>query len=223
MERKVDVIEDLDGKKTVFIHDIVFKGRQDIDWKTVELYLKQYVGKFFRIEDSNEVVYLGTDLPDEYAHSKYTRMLRGTNAKAKANAAQGIPELLEVATNRQFEENRKEKHDSDAKYGWYSYDSRFAVPVFGDDSEIERYNVFRAAILIRHAQDGKKYLYDIMKIKKKRVPFSSLKTLLSNKTRFFDDNHTLSLVPCQHNTKNKYALRQTPKRSMHCRFSFFDI
>ena len=166
MERKVDVIEDLDGKKTVFIHDIVFKGRQDIDWKAVELYLKQYVGKFFRIEDSNEVVYLGTDLPDEYAHSKYTRMLRGANAKAKANAAQGIPELLEVATNRQFEENRKEKHDSDAKYGWYSYDSRFAVPVFGDDNEIERYNVFRAAILIRHAQDGKKYLYDIMKIKK---------------------------------------------------------
>jgi len=87
MERKVDVIEDLDGKKTVFIHDIVFKGRQDIDWKAVELYLKQYVGKFFRIEDSNEVVYLGTDLPDEYAHSKYTRMLRGVNAKAKANAA----------------------------------------------------------------------------------------------------------------------------------------
>ena len=60
----------------------------------------------------------------------------------------------------------KEKHDSDAKYGWYSYDSRFAVPVFGDDGEIERYNVFRAAILIRHARDGKKYLYDIMKIKK---------------------------------------------------------
>lgn len=26
LERKVDVVEDLDGKKTVFIHDILFKG-----------------------------------------------------------------------------------------------------------------------------------------------------------------------------------------------------
>ena len=36
------------------------------------------------------------------------------------------------------EDNRKEKHSKDAKYGWYSYDSRFALPVFGDDGEIER-------------------------------------------------------------------------------------
>lgn len=28
MKRKVNVIEDLDGKKTVFIHDILFKGKQ---------------------------------------------------------------------------------------------------------------------------------------------------------------------------------------------------
>ena len=28
MQRKVNVVEDLDGKKIVFIHDIRFKGRQ---------------------------------------------------------------------------------------------------------------------------------------------------------------------------------------------------
>ena len=28
MKRKVNVIEDLDGKKTVFIHDILFKGKR---------------------------------------------------------------------------------------------------------------------------------------------------------------------------------------------------
>lgn len=27
-----------------------------------------------------------------------------------------------------------------AKYGWYSHDSRFALPVFRDNGEIERYN-----------------------------------------------------------------------------------
>ena len=30
MERKVNVIEDLNGKKTVFIHDILFKGKEQL-------------------------------------------------------------------------------------------------------------------------------------------------------------------------------------------------
>ena len=96
----------------------------------------------------------------------YGRILKGANAKAKANAAQGLPELLKIATNETYEENRKEKHNKNAKYGWYSYDSRFALPVFGDNGEIERYNVFNVAMLVRHNADGKAYLYDIMKIKK---------------------------------------------------------
>lgn len=29
-----------------------------------------------------------------------------------------------------------------------------------------RYNVFKARILVRHAKDGKLYLYDILRIKK---------------------------------------------------------
>ena len=54
----------------------------------------------------------------------------------------------------------------DAKYGWYKYESRFALPVFADDGEVERYNVFHVAMILRHDKDGKKYLYDIMNIKK---------------------------------------------------------
>lgn len=184
MDRKVNVIEDLDGKKTVFIHDIRFKGKRAISWKEVEEYLRTYVGEFYQIEDCNKVVYIGDDLPDEYAHSEYTRVLRGANAKAKANAAQGLPELLKIASNELYNDNRKEKHIKDAKYGWYSYDSRFALPVFGINGEIERYNVFNVAILVRHDENGKYYLYDIMNIKKKRASFSSPKTLLSNKTHF---------------------------------------
>ena len=123
-------------------------------------------GEFYQIEDCNKMIYIGSDLPDEYMHSNYTRILKGANAKAKANAAQGLPELLKIATNEVYEDNRKEKHSKDAKYGWYSYDSRFALPVFSDDGEIERYNVFNVAMLVRHDEDGKYYLYDIMKIKK---------------------------------------------------------
>ena len=38
--------------------------------------------------------------------------------------------------------------------------------VYGDNEDIERYNVFHASLIIRHANDGKMYLYDILDIKK---------------------------------------------------------
>ena len=38
--------------------------------------------------------------------------------------------------------------------------------MFNEVGEIERYNVFNAIMVIRHAKDGKMYLYDIMNIKK---------------------------------------------------------
>ena len=166
MKRKVNVIEDLDGKKTVFIHDILFKGKRAVKWDEVEKYLRQYLGDICTIDDSNEVIYIGADLPDEYAHSNYTHILKGANAKAKANAAQGLPELIKIADGKKFTENYKVKHNVDAMYGWYRYSSRFALPVFGEDGEITRYNVFNVIMIIRHARDGKKYLYDIINIKK---------------------------------------------------------
>ena len=87
MERKVNVIEDIDGKKTVFIHDIIFKGKRSVKWEDVEKYLKQYlkqyVGDIYTIDDSNDAVYIGTDLPDEYTSSNYTHILKGANAKQK--------------------------------------------------------------------------------------------------------------------------------------------
>ena len=53
-------------------------------------------------------------------------------------ASQGIPELIQIATNEQFSENTK----------------------------VERYNVYFANMLVRHDEDGKKYLYDLLGIKK---------------------------------------------------------
>lgn len=66
-----------------------------------------------------------------------------------------------------FSENTKKKHERDAKLGWYRYDVRFALPVYDDKSgELVRYNIFSARMLVRHAEDGKKYLYDLLAIKK---------------------------------------------------------
>ena len=78
LERKVNVIEYLDGKKTVFIHDILFKGKRAVNWEEVEQYLCQYVGEFYQIEACNKMVYIGADLPDEFTHSNYTRILKDT-------------------------------------------------------------------------------------------------------------------------------------------------
>ena len=46
----------------------------------------------------------------------------------------------------------KGKHNVDAKYGWYRFTTRFALPVYESNTgEFERFNVFRIEMLIRHA------------------------------------------------------------------------
>lgn len=41
MERNVSVIEDVNGKSIVVINDIIFKGKQSINWSDVETYLRK--------------------------------------------------------------------------------------------------------------------------------------------------------------------------------------
>jgi hypothetical protein len=167
MDRNVNIVTDLDGKKFVLINDIRFKAKKREDWKDVEEYLKEYIGEFYEIEESSEKIFISTDFPDEYANSESRISLKGAVAKAKANVSQGIPELIQIATNREYSENTKKKHEADAKYGWYRYNVRFALPVYDDKTEqVVRYNIFSARMLVRHAEDGKKYLYDLLAIKK---------------------------------------------------------
>ena len=167
MDRNVNIITDLDGKRFVLINDIRFKAKRREDWKDVEAYLKEYVGEFYEIAETSEKIFISTDLPDEYANSESRVALKGAVAKAKANAAQGIPEIIQIATNRDFSENTKKKHEKDAKFGWYRYDVRFALPVYDDETgQVSRYNIFSARMLVRHDEDGKKYLYDLLAIKK---------------------------------------------------------
>ena len=164
--RNVTIVTDPDGGKIVFINDIKFKGKQNIDWEAVKTYLKGYVGDVYEIVETAEKVYIGSYLPDEYTGSESRKGLFGPRAKAKANAATAIPELIEIASNPSFKENKKDKHEKNAQNGWYKYDVRFAIPVYEEDV-LKRYNVFSARLLINHAKNNKKYLYDILAIKKK--------------------------------------------------------
>lgn len=185
-KRNVDVVSDAEGNRIVVINDAIFKGKRDVDWNYVEAYIKKYVGEVYRIAEDNEVIYIGNDLPGEYSGSIYTKSLRGAVAKAKANASQIIPEMIEIANNGVFENNRKNKHQRSAKKGWYRYDTRFAIPVYDNGGDIVRYNVFHARLLIRHAASGKKYLYDIMEIKKETSKSCQAKAL-PGENPFLDD------------------------------------
>ena len=63
MERKISVIENLDGKKTVVIQDIIFKGRQSINWDDVERYLKKYINEVYEVAETGDRIFIGSDLP----------------------------------------------------------------------------------------------------------------------------------------------------------------
>lgn len=164
--KNVSIIQDAEKKNIVVINDIVFKGKRSVNWKDVRNYLKKYVGEFYKIASTEDIIYIGSDLPGEYSGSEYTKKLNGTAAKAKANAAQGIPELIEIADGKHFRENSGDKHNWNARNGWYRYDSRFALPVYNEHGVIDRYNVFHASMIIRHSNNGKMYLYDILDVKK---------------------------------------------------------
>jgi len=166
MDRKIDVISGVEGKSIVIIHDVIFKEKRYVKWKEVKAYLKRYVGDVYKVLLSKDSIYIGQDFPNEFTGSAYTYTLKGANVKAKANAVQGIPEMIEIATGGNYRENDEEKHNRDAKYGWYRFDSYFAIPVYDNDGEIDYYNVFHASLLVRHDEDGKKYLYDVIDIKK---------------------------------------------------------
>ncbi len=158
---------DEDNNRIVIINDRKFKGLTKEDWKQVEIYLKGYISDCYEITDTSEAVYIGAEFPSEYAGSNSRIALKGARRKAKAMAAQGIPELIQIAKNPVWEENHENKHNKDAKYGWYRYSIRFGVPVYDENTGVlDRYNIFTAILLIKHSEDGNKYLHDITTIKK---------------------------------------------------------
>ena len=129
-------IEDENNKSIVLINDIRFKSRRNIDWNEIEEYLKEYIGNTYEILETCEKIYIGNDFPDEFCHSKDKIRLKGANEKAKA------------------------------KKGWYRYDTRFGIPKYDENGELEGYHIYSAKMLVRRDEDGKLYLYDFVRTKK---------------------------------------------------------
>ena len=155
----------LENKNVAYIEDIIFLNKQNIPWNEVEEYLKKYVEDSYMVEETKDVICIASDFPDEYAESKYTKSLRGSIAKAKANASQVIGKMIVVATNRRWVMNKDEKHKKDAEKGWYRYDTYFGLPVQGSEEKESRVNIFRATLVVRISLKGL-FLYDVVNIKK---------------------------------------------------------
>ena len=62
--------------------------------------------------------------------------------------------------------NFEDKHKKNAKYGWYRCDIHFSIPKCDDKKNVIGRNFYRGRMIIRCDADGKKYLYDIIDIKK---------------------------------------------------------
>ena len=163
---KFKIIEDEQGNEVVVILSAIFKNKQNIDWTEVQKFLAKYIGIKLKVEEDGEYIFVGKNFPDEYAYSDYTKKLRGGRAKAKANAAQGIKGLVKFASNRRNRENKKDKHSKEAKEGWFYYDVRFAIPKYENENITENYNVYTGRLVINSPHIGKKYLYDLVDIKK---------------------------------------------------------
>ncbi len=166
MDKNVNIITDLDGRKIAIINDIRFQSRRGVEWDKVEEYLKEYIGQFFEIAETAEKIYIGSDFPDEFSHSNDTKGLKGAYIKAKANMTPAIGELVQIASDKMMYPDFSGKHGAKAKSGWYRYTTRFGLPVYDEDGVLERYNIFTARMLVRCDEMGKLYLYDFVRTKK---------------------------------------------------------
>ena len=138
-DQRIHIIQDENNKSIVLINDIRFKSRRNIDWNEIEEYLKEYIGNTYEILETCEKIYIGNDFPDEFCHSKDKIRLKGANEKAKA------------------------------KKGWYRYDTRFGIPKYDENGELEGYHIYSAKMLVRRDEDGKLYLKMYVQRKMGRV------------------------------------------------------
>ena len=159
---KYSTIYNEDGTfNRVKIEDNIFENNKGKSiQKTIKDYLIKHIGEYADIIESGQRVYLGEDLPGEYTYSKATENLPVASKLAKGRAATELKEIINNAKNRTWEKNKKIKHEIDARYGFYRYDTVFSFEHNG------REQIYQGKILIRNDENGKKYLYDILDIKK---------------------------------------------------------
>lgn len=162
----------VNGNEVVWIERNILKENDGLPvHQFIANFIAEHIGDVYTLIESGQKVYIGEDLPSEYTQSKYTQKILKNNpniVKVKNKASVNLGEMIEIATNRRWEKTEHPKN-KDAKYGMYRYDTRFGFPVMNNQKQIVGANVYTAELVIRNASNGKKYLYDIVKIKKDTV------------------------------------------------------
>ncbi len=135
-----------------------------LDFKTINKEtiknIKKQKGLTYKIEETNNNIIIDKKTSKEYTFSKYTRKLNLDNKIIKSILSKYLREIINNSSDRKFVNYKKKKHIKDAKFGFYKYKITFSII----NKNIE--NIYEATVLIRNSEDTKKYLYDILNIKK---------------------------------------------------------
>lgn len=152
-------------KQYIRLENIVFKGKRNINWDDVERYLKKYIGQTYIVNLYGDQICVNWNFINEFVGSKYTKSLRGSLVKIKANLVTILPQVIEAAYDRRWVPNKDDKHKNNASKGWYRYSINFELPVQAVDDEKIRWNKYIATIVVRWNDSGL-YIHDIINIKK---------------------------------------------------------
>ena len=87
----------------VKINDDIFENNNGKSIsKTIYDYIEKHIGNVYTIIESGQKVYLGKDLPSEYAYSESSKSLPIQKKLAKGRATTNFKEIIENASNRRF-------------------------------------------------------------------------------------------------------------------------
>lgn len=149
---------------------IIDKDFDNMDFKTINKETIKNInsqrGEVYKITETNNSVIIDKKTSKEYTFSKYSRKLDAENKKVKGILSKYLKEIISNSFDRRFVNYKKAKHVKDAKYGFYRYKIVFSIK---DDV---KENIYEAVVLIRNDANTKKYLYDILDIKKLINPAS---------------------------------------------------
>lgn len=157
-----DIVYNNDGKfNRVRISENIFVNvcKDELN-KTMMSILNKKIGTYIKHIESGQKIYIGEDLPGEYTYSRSSQSLTIYKKYIKAIIINNLEDIIKHCYNRDYEPNHKNRHIVDGKYGFYRYKIKFSVKL---DKKEEYYE---AVVLLRNDANKKKYLYDILGIKK---------------------------------------------------------
>ena len=128
--------------------------------KRAKAHIKEQKGISYKNILTSNTILIDDKTANEYIYSCYTRWSKTNMKYVKCILANYIKELFMNANNKNFINKKKEKHKIDAKYGFYKYGAKFSI--VDNDKE----TTYSCSLLVRNDANGKKYLYDILDIKK---------------------------------------------------------